>query len=341
MEKKEKIKSEEIDLIGLVKKVWDGRWMLVAFVVVGLVLGGVIILSIPRVYRSEAKIVPEDTKELKMNSTGTLASLMGLSVDNMSNAEISPDLYPEIIESTPYLIDFANMRVQPQNKPELSLYEYIMNYQRDAWWEYVLGLPRTISGLFSKKEIWHNDTVWNSFKLTVQQRQFINTLSDNIYVKADRQTGLISISVAMQDPVVAAVVSERVVQKLYSYIEDFRTQKIQEEIRFIEEMFVESRKTYNQTQLRFNEFSKSNKHDDTPLTTQVDVDLAFGLYNMMAQQYEMVKVKVLKKQPIFSIIEPATIPLNAATPRKTLILLICLGLGLFCGVIWTFVKDAF
>ena len=71
------------------------------------------------------------------------------------------------------------------------------------------------------------------------------------------------------------------------------------------------------------------------------MDLAFGFYNMMAQQYEMAKVNVMKKRPIFSVIEPAMMPLNADSPRKMLIMLLSIGLGIFIGAIWIFIKDAF
>lgn len=341
MEKEQKIKSDEIDLIGMLEKVWNERRFLIKFTLVIFLLGFVVALSIPKEYKSESKIVPEDTKEVKVNKANSFASLLGLGVDNALNTEISADLYPEIVKSTPYLAELANVKIQPDGLGEMSLFEYIMLHQKEAWWKYVIRLPWKIAGVFSEKEVWHNDTVWDSFKLTRLQRQFIRDLSDNIHVLSDQETGMITIHVYMQDPVVAAVVAEKVVQKLYSYIDSYRVQKAREEMRFVEEMYIEAHKTYDETQQRFLEFNKNHKSRDSSVSSQVDIDLAFGFYNMMAQQYEMAKVNVMKKRPIFTVIEPAMIPLNAAAPRKTLILLLSIALGLFVGVIWVFVKDAF
>ncbi len=341
MENKQKIKSDEIDLIGLVQKVWNSRWFLIKFSFVFFILGIVIAFSIPKEYRGESKIVSEETKETKTNQGGSFASLLGLNVNNGLNAKVPAELYPEILQSTPYLIELANIKIQPEGLHEMSLFEYIVRYQKEAWWQSVLGLPRIIIGLFSEKEVWHNDTVWDTFKLTRQQRQFINSLSEKIHVKNEQETGLITIHVFMQDPMVAAVVTDNVVRKLHSYIASYQQEKAKKEMSFVKEMYEESQKMYSQTKQRFNEFSKGGVSENTPVSTQVDVDLTFGFFNMMAQQYEMLKVDLMKQRPIFSVIEPATIPLNAAAPRKTLILLLSLAVGVFVGIIWIFIKDAF
>ena len=104
---------------------------------------------------------------------------------------------------------------------------------------------------------------------------------------------------------------------------------------------MEAHNAYDQTQERFKGFAKDYKLGTSPVTSQVNMDLAFGFYNMMAQQYEMAKVNVMKKRPIFSVIEPAMMPLNADSPRKMLIMLLSVGLGIFIGVIWIFIKDTF
>ena len=145
----------------------------------------------------------------------------------------------------------------------------------------------------------------------------------------------------MQDPEVATSVAENIIQHLYVYITSYRTQKAREELKFIEDMYIEAHNVYDQTQERFKGYAKNYKLGTSPVTSQVNMDLAFGFYNMMAQQYEMAKVNVMKKHPTFSVIEPAMMPLNADSPRKMLIMLLSIGLGIFMGVIWIFIKDAF
>lgn len=340
MEKKQKVKSDEIDLIGIVERIWDERRFLIRFTLLIFVIGVIIAFSLPRVYKSESKIIPEDTKDIVANKANSFATLLGLGV-NSTGTEISADIYPDIIKSTPYLLEFANLEVQPQGMEKMSLYEYMMLHQKEAWWSFVVQLPRKIGGLFGPKAILENDTIWNISRLSKQQRQFIRNLANSIYVNADKETGVITIDVLMQDPEVATFVAENIIQQLYTYITSYRTQKAREELKFIEDMYVEAHNAYDQTQERFKGYSKDYKTDSSPVTSQVNMDLTFGFYNMMAQQYEMAKVNVMKKRPIFSVIEPAMMPLNADSPRKMLIMLLSIGLGIFVGIIWIFIKDAF
>ena len=341
MERKQKVKSDEIDLIGIVDKVWSERRFLIKFTLAIFVIGVIIAFSLPRMYKSESKIIPEDTKEVAANKANSFASLLGLAVNDNSSMEISADIYPDIIKSTPYLLEFANLKITPQGMAEMSLYEYMTLHQKEAWWSSIVQLPRKIGGLFAPEAIGKNDTVWDISRLSRQQRQFIRDLANSIHVNADTETGLITIDVLMQDPEVATSVAANIIQHLYAYITSYRTQKAREELKFIEDMYMEAHNAYDQTQERFKGFAKDYKLGTSPVTSQVNMDLAFGFYNMMAQQYEMAKVNVMKKRPIFSVIEPAMMPLNADSPRKMLIMLLSVGLGIFIGVIWIFIKDTF
>ena len=341
MERKQKVKSDEIDLIGIVDKVWSERRFLIKFTLAIFVIGVIIAFSLPRMYKSESKIIPEDTKEVAANKANSFASLLGLAVNDNSSMEISADIYPDIIKSTPYLLEFANLKITPQGMAEMSLYEYMTLHQKEAWWSSIVQLPRKIGGLFAPEAIGKNDTVWDISRLSRQQRQFIRDLANSVHVNADKETGLITIDVLMQDPEVATSVAANIIQHLYAYITSYRTQKAREELKFIEDMYMEAHNAYDQTQERFKGFAKDYKLGTSPVTSQVNMDLAFGFYNMMAQQYEMAKVNVMKKRPIFSVIEPAMMPLNADSPRKMLIMLLSVGLGIFIGVIWIFIKDTF
>lgn len=341
MERKQKVKSDEIDLIGIVDKVWSERRFLIKFTLAIFVIGVIIAFSLPRMYKSESKIIPEDTKEVAANKANSFASLLGLAVNDNSSMEISADIYPDIIKSTPYLLEFANLKITPQGMAEMSLYEYMTLHQKEAWWSSIVQLPRKIGGLFAPEAIGKNDTVWDISRLSRQQRQFIRDLANSIHVNADKETGLITIDVLMQDPEVATSVAANIIQHLYAYITSYRTQKAREELKFIEDMYMEAHNAYDQTQERFRGYAKDYKLGTSPVASQVNMDLAFGFYNMMAQQYEMAKVNVMKKRPIFSVIEPAMMPLNADSPRKMLIMLLSVGLGIFIGVIWIFIKDTF
>ena len=48
--------------------------------------------------------------------------------------------------------------------------------------------------------------------------------------------------------------------------------------------------------------------------------LTFNVYNTLAQKLEQDKLRVQEQTPVYTIIEPATVPLKASAPKKMLIL---------------------
>lgn len=339
MERKEKRKTDEIDFLGILNKVWNGRRLILGNMLLGLILGFLISISLPKKYRSQVKIVPEDSKEIKNNRINTLASLMGLNTDGMVNTDVSPDLYPVIIESVPYLIDLAGLEVTPEGKDKMSLYEYLVLHQKKSWWHYIVELPQTIVDLFSQEKHIVLDSVWDIYKLTSVQKAYVNSMVNNIFVETEKGTGVITVRVEMEDPRVVAVVANTMVSKLRDYIINYREQKVRDEVNIVERMFMEAKSSYENTQERINNYRGNN--DKNLLGKQMDADLSFSLYNMLAQQYEMSKLKVLEKLPVFSVIEPAMEPLTPSSPHKVLIMVITLLLGMLGSAVWLLIRDAF
>lgn len=61
-----------------------------------------------------------------------------------------------------------------------------------------------------------------------------------------------------------------------------------------------------------------------------EMNLAYNVYNQLAQQLQMSKAKVQEITPVYTVVQPATVPLKPAKPNKIMILI---GLYLFsrCG----------
>lgn len=65
-----------------------------------------------------------------------------------------------------------------------------------------------------------------------------------------------------------------------------------------------------------------------------EMRLAYQVYTSVAQQLQMAEAKVQEITPVYTIIEPATIPIKASKPRKTLMLLGIVFLTGLCCVSW-------
>lgn len=72
-----------------------------------------------------------------------------------------------------------------------------------------------------------------------------------------------------------------------------------------------------------------------------EMTLAFNVYNTLAQKQEQDKLRVQEQTPVYTVIEPATVPLRASSPKKALVLIGFLFLAFFGGIGWLVVRPWF
>lgn len=75
-------------------------------------------------------------------------------------------------------------------------------------------------------------TTIDPFKLTKEQDMHIKMLQDVLKVETDVKTNMTKVSVALQDPLAAAIVADSAVYKLQEYITDYRTRKAKQDYDF-------------------------------------------------------------------------------------------------------------
>ena len=130
----------------------------------------------------------------------------------------------------------------------------------------------------------------------------------------------------MQDPVISAQVTDNVVGKLQTYITNYRTQKAKQDLEFTDKVLKEAQAAYYKAQKAYAAFEDGNKNiiSASYRTEQErlrnEMTLTFNVYNTLAQKLEQDKLRVQEQTPVYTIIEPATVPLKASAPKKMLIL---------------------
>jgi len=53
---------------------------------------------------------------------------------------------------------------------------------------------------------------------------------------------------------------------------------------------------------------------------QNDMNLAFQVYSQVAQQLQVARAKIQEEKPVFAVVEPATVPLQASNSRKMVVI---------------------
>ncbi len=342
--------QQATDLVALVLMLWNKRKRLIINCVWGGILSIIIAFSIPKEYTSTVVLAPEIAGTGNLTGgLGTLASMAGINMD-VENEAIYPELYPQIVSSTPFLCDLLPMSVSclyKGNSVTTSLYNYLSSYQKHTWWSRILSLPGKMVRLIKHEE---NDTIGKGVvldprRLSKRQQIILKGLNDRISVELDKNSSAISIRVRMQDPVIASEIAESVTDNLQDYVCNYRTAKARKDLENTQRLFDEARENYYNAQKTYAEYC--DKHQGvTKLQYLVEQDrlsneqeLAFSLYNQVAQQLDLCKAKLLEKTPVVVVLQPATLPYKATTPRKMLIGLLFVFLAFFGTAAWYIVED--
>ena len=323
--------EQEIDLIELAEKIWKRRRFVFKAAAIGIVVGLVVAFSIPKEYVTGVKLSPENTEVSKTGQLGGLAAMAGINLGGAVGPDaLVPDIYPDIVSSTPFLLELINIPVESADgKKKMSFYEYMDEYQRKAWWGYIISAPfkliEWVVNLFKEEKI--EDTTVDPFHLTKDQEDFIKGIEEKIVVSVDKKSGVITSSVTMQDPLISATVMNVVLENLQNYITDYRTRKAKHDLAFSEKLFKEAKESYFAAQKAYARYVDENhnvisarfKTEEERLRNEMT--LAYGVYNQMAQQLEMDKIKVQKVTPVYTVIEPAKVAVKATKPNKPMILI--------------------
>ena len=110
--------QSEIDLIALSGYLWKKRRFFIICCGIATVAGLIIAFSIPKEFTTTVKLAPETTDATsKMSNLGGLAAMAGIDLGSASGQDaLSPNLYPDIVHSTPFLLELFPEKVTDKEK---------------------------------------------------------------------------------------------------------------------------------------------------------------------------------------------------------------------------------
>lgn len=331
--------KEEIDLLELVRKLWIQRTLFYKALIGAIFVGLVISFSIPKQYSVTITLAPESVKRTS-SSLASMAAMMGLGGLSGANENdaLNVLLYPDILTSNPFALELYNMPVQTVDEEgPLPLNKFLEGIKR-PWWSMVMGVPsKAVGGVLSlfkekKKDITQKDSL-NPFRLTAEESSKLGAIKGAIKANVDKKTGVTTITVTMQDPVVVATVADSVVAKLQDYVTNYRTKKAAVDCVYWEKLYKEKQEEYYKAQQKYADYTDGNKSLFTQRSKiegerlQNEMNLAYQVYNQTATQLQMAQGKLQEAKPVFAVVEPATVPLAPSAPRKMIIIVACLFLA--------------
>ena len=343
----------EIDLMDLLRKVIGIRKKIYKAAGIGLIIGVIVAISIPKQYTVEVTLSPEMGNNKGGGLSGLAASFLGSGVSMGDGTDaLNASLSADIVSSTPFLLELSNMKVPVSGSEEISLSSYL-DEESSPWWSYVIGFPGMVIGgvksLFIEDEdesIFLDKASQGTIELSKKESQKIESLKKKIVASVDKKTSMTSVTATFQDSKVAAVVADSVVKKLQEYIIDYRTSKSKEDCLYLEKLFKERQQEYYEAQRKYADYMDS--HDNIILQSvrteqerlQNDMSLAYQVYSQVASQLQVARAKVQEEKPVFAVVEPAVVPLYPSGTSRKVYVLVFVFLSVCIVISWNlFGKD--
>lgn len=339
------IKNEiRLDLLfRLAIKNWKG--FLVTMLATGIVTA-LLIVCVPRYYVVGVMLVPEYGEQSMSNGAlGAAASMFGINVGGGSADAIVPELYPDIVASTDFLVSIMESEVESQDGEFKGTYgEYILKREKYPWWSRAMG---KFMSLFkpAPEPYAANGRKVDPFRLTLGEFNLLKRVSSSIGCQVDEKSGVISLSAKAQDPYVAAMLANALKAKLQYFMTEYRTGKNRNELEHAVAMCDTAYVNYIDAQRRYAEYvdkhqglsKQAYKVEEERLSGEMQ--LAFSMYNSLCQHKLLAEAELQKSTPVFTALQNATVPVKPAGPKRMITTIAMTIVGGLLYLVWLIVRN--
>lgn len=350
-EKYNKQPDNQADLVELIQRMWINKVLIIIVTSVFVVLGLLVALFSPKEYTSACDVVPQASDSSALSRMGSLAALAGINLDQMQNVKtLSPLVYKNIMESTTFRKELMQT---PLNFKEIdhpiSFYEYCTNeeYNKPSIGEYIIkytvGLPfvilKAIRGEQPSPDYGALNQSGDSSIETVTKEEYecLKALDDCITLRLDDKKGYVTISANMPEAVAAAQMAQATLELLQRYITEFKIEKVQSNLDFVQDRYNEAKSNFEDIQSRRAKFRDANQNT-TRYSAHAELEkldaeysLALNLYKELSTQLEQTKISVKETMPVLTVITPVTVPFKKSKPKRVVILFAYTFFGVLAG----------
>jgi uncharacterized protein involved in exopolysaccharide biosynthesis len=293
-------------------------------------------------YESKATVLINQSTASKSN-TG-LGTLLGInSIDISKNNIFGPEMYKDIIQSKAFLNNLVEsvMPIDKSGKNKVSVEEYLLsakkttNIQKFFYKEDIdrvtnikslnLFNPNDSSDFVKNKltpELVFSNKVPPIVELNSTRDESINLIKNKI--KIENKGNTTSVTVQMNNAFVSAVLSKLVLERLIDFITLYKTTKEIDNIKYLEERLGESEEEYKNALMKFASY-KDQSYGVIFQSSQTkeqfysnEISLKFNLYNQFKTQLEQAKIDLKKEAPLFTVLDPISIPTESSNQNYLL-----------------------
>ena len=195
------IEEDEIDLRELWQTILNGKKIIISIVLVVVSLTLVYALKLPNVYKSEAVLIPTESKSGGLGGLGGLAAMAGISIGG--GGSMTPDVaFNSLLNNYEFMKEFVS-----KNK--------IVEYYNDADIDKNYVFAANYRGVydFFKSDIKEQESDYDS-----QVFNIVKTVQENFSISSDKKSGLIVVAYSDSDRTYPPTIIEAFLKDASDYL---------------------------------------------------------------------------------------------------------------------------
>ena len=346
------INEDEIDLIALIKSLWLGKKIILKISLGFAVLGILVALLSPVVFTASSTFLPQSSQSGGSSSLSGVASLVGINLGGNTGNEIPPSIYPQITESVTYKRVLLELPLSiNQSEPDVLLKDYLLNKKETSFdligslKKYTIMLPFTILSAIKGKPKGNDKVLKSEMSVSLEEEELFKTLSGMLSLSVNAKEGFVSLSASMGDPLICAIVAKGAQEILQKSVIDYKIKSASELLTFNQKQLDLKKIEFDSLQNKLALFKDSNlniidsRFENRLSGMEAEFGIVNAVYQELSKQLEQSKLQVSKDTPVFSVIQPVTIPNVRSAPKRSLMVLIYTFLGFVLGCGFVLTKD--
>ena len=347
------IDEDSLDIIPYLKTIWNGKMLILKTIILFFIIGCILALSKPVIYTAQTSFIPQ-VSENQMSTPkglGSLASLAGINLSqgssSTSDSYLSPMLYSKIANSDEFSLKLFKEELISLNGDKFTLKEYLSPADTTSSLNLIGYIKKYTIGLFIKND--------NEFKTTetlngynfISQKEFnlANYFKQKFSILLNEKDGYIEVLASDKDAFISTQLVKIITKNLQSRIIELRTNKIKERLEYSKIQYEQKQIEFNILQNNVADFKDSNKNISTARfmselqKLESEYQLQENILMTLASEYNNNKIKLNKDTPIFSVIDEVSVPNQRSAPKRSLIVLIYMFLGVVLSIFFLLAKE--
>ena len=352
MNENNNFEEDSIDIIALLKTLWIGKKLIVKTTILFFVIGCVVALLSPVVYTAQTTFIPqvsEDQMSSSKGGLGSLASLAGINLNqgsSTSDSYLSPLLYSKIANSDEFSLKLIDEELISLNGDKFTIKEYLFSDTNSSF-SLIGFIKKYTIGLFTKNdnELKSKETVNGYNFITQEEFDLVKSFKEKFSIVLNEKEGYIEVIASDKDAFISTQLVKIVTKNLQSRIIELRTNKIKERLEYSKNQYEQKQIEFNILQNNVADFKDSNKNISTARfmselqKLESEYQLQQNILMTLASEFNNNKIKLNKDTPIFSVIDEVSVPNERSEPKRSLIALIYLFLGVVLSTGYLLAKE--